>query len=346
MAVKHSGYFVFTRCLIIGLLFLIEFKKSIIYNSLNSCIKNWCFMKLFIFLLGFFLSLQDSFAMTPDDALEGKPAANPSIPRIGFRYLDKEEENLFSLSTHFTEQAIEAYNEDLLRDANKSLQVRKQQNPDITKKDIAAIVSQTIVEDIYRVGKNLYNRVNPGDSVVILGRSPVFVGFALEHFLSQDPKDINLIDLLYSGTPNISRIRDYEVDDRRNVLTPDRLRFFENYMDKQGFSKITSPEQRVFIVDQMGSGASMNVFLRILRHYFTSKGMKDLPQITVLLMNFQSKEIHKQGTGYYLFNAERETLSFASAVNTKDRSRSLMVHALPLDIPNIVVDACDDGMDE
>lgn len=168
------------------------------------------------------------------------------------------------------------------------------------------------------------------------------MGFALEHFLSQDPKDINLIDLLYSGTPNVSRIRDYEVDDRRNVLTPDRLRFFENYMDKQGLSKITSPEQRVFIVDQMGSGASMNVFLRILRHYFTSKGMNDLPQITVLLMNFQSKEIHKQGTGYYLFNAERETLSFASAANTKDRSRSLMVHALPLDIPNIVVDACED----
>jgi hypothetical protein len=88
MAVKHSGYFVFTRCLLIELLFLTEFKKSISYKNLNSCIKNWCFMKLFIFLLGFFLSLQDSFAMTLDDALEGKPAASSSIPRIGFRYLD------------------------------------------------------------------------------------------------------------------------------------------------------------------------------------------------------------------------------------------------------------------
>jgi len=95
-------------------------------------------MKLFIFLLGFFLSLQDSFAMTLDDAPEGKPAANPSIPRIGFRYLDKKEEDLFTLSTHFPEQVIEAYDEDLSSDANKSLQTRKQGNPDITKEDIVA----------------------------------------------------------------------------------------------------------------------------------------------------------------------------------------------------------------
>lgn len=139
-------------------------------------------MKLFIFLLGLFLSLQDSFAMTLDDAPEGKPAANPSIPRIGFRYLDKKEEDLFTLSTHFPEQAIESYHEDLSSDANKSLQTRKQGNPDITKENIVAAVFQTIVKDIYRAGKNLYNRVNPGDSVVILGRSPVFYGICLRTF--------------------------------------------------------------------------------------------------------------------------------------------------------------------
>jgi hypothetical protein len=130
----------------------------------------------------------------------------------------------------------------------------------------------------------------------------------------------------FSGTPNMRNPRNFEVNELRNVVTPERLEHFCRYLQAKQLGDLTEKSE-LYIVDQLGTGASMNSFLQILHHFYTRvKSLRSTPKITLLLMNFQDGIDHQQVM--YCFSAAKKLLTFYGS--RKTGLRGMIIKAIPL----------------
>lgn len=248
-------------------------------------------------------------------------------------YKDMMKEDLFSLSKNFTPKNIKKYKEDLSTDANKKLQLAKSQiNNYSLEKDLIPQVISLVAEEALMASTKILDFAKKGSTVLYLGRSPSVLLAASDFLTSLSEKtDINHVQISFSGTPNIPNQRNYEVNDLRNVATREQLLHFCRHLDDRGLNSLT-PDSQLYIVDQIGKGAGMNAFLRILRYYYTTyKSFKNTPEITLLLMNFNNKGIHFE-KNCYMYNPETSDFIFCNSTTTKEAYRGIRVKAYPLGI--------------
>jgi hypothetical protein len=137
--------------------------------------------------------------------------------------------------------------------------------------------------------------------VLFLGRTPCFVQLAYEELRKKSNPALNLdqsiLHLSFSGTPDALSLRagsDYGDDQYkivRNMLTPEKLAFYENYMSQKGLGQVG---QKLYVVDMMGSGSSLNSFLRIMRHYYESHLKRDMPDVHFICLSLPFGSDHEE----------------------------------------------------
>ncbi len=182
--------------------------------------------------------------------------------------------------------------------------------------------------------KKINKFTNPNDVVIYVGRSPSIL-FVINNYLNSEAKHVHIN---CSSTPGMTGMRKSPENILKNVITPERLAYFEDYAHNAGLDKITDSSQNIYIVDIIGTGAGLNSFIQILHHYlFEYRNMAALPQIKIILMN------NKQGNQYeyYVLNIQEKTITFTNSF------KYIMPITLPIELLNMsedVQDALDDDV--
>ncbi len=146
---------------------------------------------------------------------------------------------------------------------------------------------RTIASDIMLAACQIYHYAQ-GAPVLFLGRSPCLVQVAYEELLRQKGVSQPIYHLSFSGTPDTLTLRtagDYRATEKnilRNLVTPERLKFFEGLMTEKGLTLVTG---KIYLVDMISTGGSLNSFLRLFRHYYTQTLRKEMPDVEFLGMN-------------------------------------------------------------
>lgn len=147
-----------------------------------------------------------------------------------------------------------------------------------------------LMADTLKAAKVLLEYDVPGVRFVFLGRTPNWVMHAAQ-ITAQEQKTWkdNFTQVNYSGTPDLLVDRLGQVNDvERNLVTPERLKVFEAYLDSLGFQNWG--KEKIYIVDMIGKGGSLNSFLRILRHYYTATHRLPMPDFTFMALNQERDE--------------------------------------------------------
>jgi len=87
------------------------------------------------------------------------------------------------------------------------------------------------------------------------------------------------------------------------MVTPSKLKFYENYLTQKGMNKITG---KLYIVDMLGTGGSLNSFLRLMRHYYETHLEREMPDIHFLCL-YLPQDVKEVG---WRFNQESQSLTF------------------------------------
>ncbi|MGI4850476.1 MAG: hypothetical protein ACRYGR_00810 [Janthinobacterium lividum] len=215
-----------------------------------------------------------------------------NFSNASIEYIDKESDDLTNLSKKFDLETIQNYTEDLSLEACERVKNFKEQIADYSiKDDLIPHVVKTVASEALMASVKIMTTCPDKSTILYLGRSPSIL-LTTSNFLESNikiGKKLNHVQINFSGTPNISNVRNREVNDQRNVVTLERLNHFYSYLDSGGLGNLT-PNSQLYIVDQIGKGAGMNAFLRILRQYYVSyKDLENTPKVTLLLMNFNNK---------------------------------------------------------
>jgi hypothetical protein len=132
-----------------------------------------------------------------------------------------------------------------------------------------------LVAEIYRSAEKIMGLTMRGDTLVILGNSPFFVGRALEHLASRNPEDSKFRQVIYfpfSGTPN--KRRPNSDWDARNIVTPERFLHLQNRMRQSGLSheNVNLRKHGIYIIDIVGSGLGPAYLIETLLRNFKDNG--------------------------------------------------------------------------
>lgn len=264
------------------------------------------------------------------------------------QYLDKVPEDLFFLTKKFGAQDIDSYDEDLNAEAELQLETHKKSIKDYSLiGDLIPQVVQLVTLPALQTSLKVLGLTTDEDTILYLGRSPSIL-HTISRYLA--PKICRSSDqhiqLNYSGSANIPNSRNMGVNELRNVITKNRLLHFFQYLDEKGLGKLTS-DKNLYITDQVGKGGGMNAFLRILRYYYVNyKNLETTPNVTILLMNFNDKDLHVE-KGYYMYNPKSATFMFCGMNDQNKGFRSLSVKAMSLSMSEEeggVLDAMDDEL--
>lgn len=154
--------------------------------------------------------------------------------------------------------------------------------------------------------------------IIFIGRTPCFIQLAYEQLCSIKYPNIDLknhiIHLNFSGTPDAINLRnspDYQDKNNNiihNMVTPKKLKFYENYLTEKGLNNITN----CYIVDMMGTGGNLNSFLRIIRHYYQITLKKDVPNIHFICLSQTMGSDHKLPIDTWYLNQKLHLLKFNS----------------------------------
>lgn len=186
---------------------------------------------------------------------------------------------------------------------------------------------RTIADDIMLAALQVYHYAQ-GSPAVFLGRTPCLVQVAYEELLRQKGVSHPFYHLSFSGTPDTMTLRtaeDYRVEEKnilRNLVTPERLSFFETLMTEKGLSRVTG---KIYLVDMISTGGSLNSFLRLLRHYYTQTLRQEMPDVEFLGIGLSCNPDHGfQGVWRYT----KGTLRFNE--DSTHGIRPLMVRTKPI----------------
>ncbi|MBL8677031.1 MAG: hypothetical protein JNJ47_06395, partial [Alphaproteobacteria bacterium] len=178
--------------------------------------------------------------------------------------------------------------------------------------------------------------------VLFLGRTPCFIQVSYEELYKQNQPVPSLTDhifhLNFSGTPDTTSLReadtyqDQEYNILRNMLTPEKLAFYENYMTKKGLNNIG---EKLYLVDMLCSGGSFNSFLRILRHYYENTLNRNMPDVHFICLSFSYASDIEASSGTCTFKHETGFLDFKSL--PEKGIRPLRIRTTPLQISTITL---------
>lgn len=177
--------------------------------------------------------------------------------------------------------------------------------------------------------------------VLFPGRTPNMVRIAYEELCKLDSPTINLAQhvfhLSFSGNPDAITFRTGSFfqdahNNLRNVVTPEALHFYETYMTQQGLDKIGNI---LYLVDILGSGSSLNSFLRVWRHYNIVHLKRPMPDVHFICLNKGLGYDHRN-PGVWLFQQASGLLTFES--RPTHGLRALSIPMTPLQLSHATVE--------
>ncbi|AIK95759.1 hypothetical protein [Candidatus Odyssella acanthamoebae] len=138
-----------------------------------------------------------------------------------------------------------------------------------------ALTNHTILEDILLTAKYLYQVVKDqeGANVLFLGRTPCLVQVAYEEICRGEGDETQRpVHLNFSGHPDAltkrkSNFFKSNTNIARDIVTSEKLSHYFSYLDTKNILNTN----KIFIVDILASGGSLNSFLRILHAYYQSR---------------------------------------------------------------------------
>lgn len=216
---------------------------------------------------------------------------------------------------------------------------------------------KSILDDLVTGAKILRHIVaadGEGD-ILFLGRTPCWLQVSYEELLAQSAGaastalggDNHIKHVSFSGMPDVISLRDSDVviDAKvnllRNLVTPQRLEFFENYLTEQGLNTVTD---KLYIVDILGTGGSLNSFLRILNHYYTIALGRRPPAYHFVGMNMPLANCYqlRQGKKVWGYNHSMGTLTFEGGF--KDHGvEPMTISASPMNLSKLSSHLFDDS---
>jgi|GEM_PF-2348159 len=270
--------------------------------------------------------------------------------KIAFYYEEKDKFDVLHSLEGATQEAVGGYSEkpDVAKDAlTRTPQNRLFENalnfcrllhgsrPD----------SSRLFQGIYGCALKLFNAAaqEKPKTLVFLGRTPTFLKETLQRLYELDPQEgsPSLVQVAFSGSPDIlsqngNRPRASRV---RNVLTPNRVKVFFQYLDSLSFDKITG---EMWVVDLLASGSGLNSFLRLLRGYYLEKKMP-FPDFRFWALGFPEDDADPEIKTYY-FNYRKKLLSFSDQLS-KFGYKPMDIPCFPLPLhPQAVTFLLDDAV--
>ncbi len=172
--------------------------------------------------------------------------------------------------------------------------------------------------------------------IVFLGRSPGLVKLAYECLMAAVEPGKNLSGhVLYqnfSGSPDMTNLRtasafkDTEAQLARNLVTPDKLDFMCRYMDEiVGLGKIGD---KLYVVDVITNGASLNSYLRVLRYFFEQYKKRPMPAVHFLNLSHPYDITNEKLPKTALYKVEKKGVDFSLRFR-----RDKTIGSRPLTIP-------------
>lgn len=148
-----------------------------------------------------------------------------------------------------------------------------------------SLKNHTILEDVLLASEYIFQVVKNegGGTVLFLGRTPCIVQVAYEEVLKVEKDETQVpVHLNFSGHPDVltkreSSFFESETNITRDIVTPNKLDHYFSYLDTKGILK----SKKLFFVDILSSGSSLNSFLQIMNAYF-QKRATGVPEISFL----------------------------------------------------------------
>ncbi|OYZ37384.1 MAG: hypothetical protein B7Y25_04450 [Alphaproteobacteria bacterium 16-39-46] len=192
--------------------------------------------------------------------------------------------------------------------------------------------------------------------LLFLGRAGCFFQLACEEFSKFRNAGVaakDIYHLNFSGTPDIESKRTRgDLSDNspeviaRHLLTPERLSFYCEYMDQQGMRNI---ENKLYLVDIIGTGRSLNSTLRVLRYYYERHLKREMPDVhfialcaDLLMDSIEESSVNFQDrkTAHWEYNSSMGTILFKETAEVGG-IRPLQVKVSPLLMRSITGDIID-----
>ena len=180
---------------------------------------------------------------------------------------------------------------------------------------------KNILEDIVLAAEQIEATIEKHGRapVLFLGRTPDFVQVSYEELLKLKGLGTTnanpIFHLSFSGNPDAITMRkaDYYQDQKsnslRNMVTPENLAFYENYMTEKGLDKVGN---KLYLIDTIGTGASLNSFLRIFRHYYETHLKTTIPEVHFICLSLPLDSQSKSSSLTWVFDQQTGFLTFKS----------------------------------
>lgn len=145
--------------------------------------------------------------------------------------------------------------------------------------------NHTFLEDILLPAEYIFQTVKDGGGgkVLFLGRTPCLVQVAYEELLKVEKDKTQIpVHVNFSGHPDALTKREStffssKTNIIRDIVTPEKLDHYFSYLDTKDILKTSD----LFIVDILGSGSSLNSFLRVINTYYQSR-QTTVPKLSFL----------------------------------------------------------------
>jgi hypothetical protein len=208
------------------------------------------------------------------------------------------------------------------------------QRPELTHLEALVIAAEFIKGKIQQDGRD-------GVGVIFPGRSGNLIQKAFE--LAQQEEGTSAIpcyQINFSGSPDSCALKakqdpNQKINENSSVVTKNyvtdaRLDYFLNYLSKEGLNKKFN---KLFLIDLIGRGGSLNSFIRLLNFYYNHLG---IPVPDMEILDFGNR---LYGNNTFEYDREKEKLTYLE--DTKFGIAPLSIHAKAIPLPDNLVGCFD-----
>lgn len=194
-----------------------------------------------------------------------------------------------------------------------------------------ALKNHNLLEDLLLASEYIYQLVKDegGGTVLFLGRTPCLVQVAYDEVLAYEKDEGQAsVHLNFSGHPDTLTKRESsffrtETNIARDMVSPVKLAHYFEYMESKGLSRA----KKLFIVDILGSGSSLNSFLRVVNAYYQEKSTPT-PELTFLHLT-QDVIWSIDRSEFYTFEQKGNMASRGFLHLPKDEERNFRPFSIP-----------------
>ena len=213
-----------------------------------------------------------------------------------------------------------------------------------------ALTNHTALENILLASEYIFQVVKDegGGTVLFLGRTPCLVQLAYEEVLKIEKDNTQVpVHLNFSGHPDALTKREGDfyrssTNIARNIVTPEKLTHYFGYLDAKGILST----KKIFLVDILGSGGSLNSFLRLINAYYRDRQTQK-PELTFLNLT-QDVFWSRNKPEHYTFTktgnvSNRGTLTLPADSNKNMQYFQIIACGIPM-FHNVQLDILDNDM--